>query len=126
MNSSKVCRSSTFSSEARKKAKEWLLAAIGLALIPPNLIEKTWTEAMDEITPDHRSSVKFNDYMVSTYVDITSSRYSIELWNVNNALLKNLPRTNNHVEGNNSRLGSLFPIRPHLFRFIELLRDEHV
>ncbi|CAF1255427.1 unnamed protein product [Rotaria magnacalcarata] len=62
--------------------------------------------------------------MVSTYVDITSSRYPIELWNVNDALLKNLPRTNNHVEGYNGRLGSLFPVRPHLFRFIECLRDD--
>ncbi|CAF1538322.1 unnamed protein product, partial [Adineta steineri] len=75
------------------------MAAIGLALIPPNLVEKTWIEAMDEKTPTHRSSVKFNDYMVSTYVDITSSRYPMELWNVNDALRKNLPRTNNHVEG---------------------------
>ncbi|CAF4443411.1 unnamed protein product [Rotaria socialis] len=64
--------------------------------------------------------------MVSTYVDITASRYPIELWNVNDALLKNLPRTNNHVEGYNGRLGSLFPVRPHLYRLIERLRDEQV
>ena len=32
----------------------------------------------------------------------------------------------NHVEGYNKRLGSLFPNHPHIFRFIELLRDEHL
>ncbi|CAF4355042.1 unnamed protein product [Rotaria magnacalcarata] len=126
VNLSNARRSSRFSNEARKDTKEWFLAAIGLALIPPNLVEKIWTEAMDEKMPSHRSCVKFNDYMVSTYVDITSPRYPIELWNANDALLKNLPRTNNHVEGYNGRLGSLFPVRPHLFRFIECLRDEHV
>ncbi|CAF4332865.1 unnamed protein product [Rotaria socialis] len=126
VNPSNARRSSKFSNEARKNAKDWFMAAIGLALIPPNLVEKTWIEAMDEKTPTHRSSVKFNDYMVSTYVDITSSRYPMELWNVNDALRKNLPRTNYHVEGYNGRLGSLFPVHPHLFRFIERLRDEHV
>ena len=64
--------------------------------------------------------------MVSNYVDSTSSRYSIELWNVHDALVKYLPRTNNHVEGYNSRLGSLFPVHPHIFRFIEWLRDKHL
>ncbi len=37
-----------------------------------------------------------------------------------------MPRINNHVEGYNNRLGSLFPIHPHMFRFIELLRGEHL
>ena len=95
-------------------------------MILPSLIDKTWTAAIDEKTPTHRSSVKFNDYMVSNYIDSTSSRYSIELWNVHDALVKDLPQTNNHVEGYNSRLGSLFPIHLHIFRFIECLRDEHL
>ncbi|CAF1475340.1 unnamed protein product [Rotaria magnacalcarata] len=81
---------------------------------------------MDEYTPNHHSNIKFNDYMVSTYVDCTSCRFSIGLWNVNSALINNMPRTNNHVEGYNSRLGSLFPVHPHIYRFIELLRDEHL
>ncbi|CAF4609264.1 unnamed protein product [Rotaria socialis] len=81
---------------------------------------------MDEHTPNHRSSVKFNDYIVSTYVDRTSCRYPVTLWNVNDALNSNIPRTNNHVEGYNSRLGSLFPVHPHIYKFIELLRDEHL
>ncbi|CAF4715359.1 unnamed protein product, partial [Rotaria socialis] len=29
-------------------------------------------------------------------------------------------------EGYNSRLGSLFPVHPHIYKFIELLRDEHL
>ena len=112
--------------EEKKKGRQWFLCAIGLALIPPHLVEKAWTEAMDEYTPDHVSSIKFNDYIVSTYVDCTSSRYPLHLWNVNHALVNNIPRTNNHVEGYNNRLGSLFPVHPHIYRFIELLRDEHL
>ncbi|UJR34269.1 hypothetical protein I4U23_021673 [Adineta vaga] len=48
-------------------------------LIPSYLVEKTWVEAIDEYTPDHSSSITFNDYIVSTYVDCTSSRYPINL-----------------------------------------------
>ncbi|CAM2724926.1 unnamed protein product [Rotaria socialis] len=112
--------------EEKRKGSQWFLCAIGLALIPVHLVEKTWAEAMDEHTPNHRSSVKFNDYIVSTYVDRTSCRYPVTLWNVNDALNSNIPRTNNHVEGYNSRLGSLFPVHPHIYKFIELLRDEHL
>ena len=81
---------------------------------------------MDECTPTHRSGVIFNDYIVSTYVDRTSCRYPLTLWNVNAAIINNIPRTNNHVEGYNYRIGSLFPAHPHIFRFIELLRDEFI
>ncbi|CAF1549953.1 unnamed protein product [Adineta ricciae] len=112
--------------EDKKKANQWFLSAIGLALIPPNIIENTWTMAMDESTPDHHSSIKFNDYLVSTYVDSSSSRFHFNTWNVNDAIVNNMPRMNNHVEGYNNILGTLFPIHPHTYRFIELLRDEHL
>ena len=79
VNSSNVHRSNSFSNEERKNARDWFSAAVDLALIPPNFIETTWTAATDEKIPTHRSSIKFNDYMVSNYVDSTSSRYSIEL-----------------------------------------------
>jgi hypothetical protein len=126
VKSSRSPKPNTVITEEKKKATEWFLCAIGLALVPPYLVEKIWTEAMDDYTPAHHSAVKFNDYMVSTYVDVTSSRYPLNLWNVNDAIVNKFPRTNNHVEGHNSRLGSLFPIHPHIFRFIELLRDESI
>ena len=99
LNPSNAHRLNKFSNEVRKNTRDWFLVAVGLALIPSGLIEKTWTTAMDEKRPTHRSSVKFNDYMVSTYVDITSSRCMIELCTVNDVLVKNLPRSNNHVRG---------------------------
>ncbi|CAF0912038.1 unnamed protein product [Didymodactylos carnosus] len=40
--------------------------------------------------------------MVQTYVDI--SLYGITIWNVHDAIINDLPRTNNHVEGYNSHL----------------------
>ena len=46
VNSSKVHRANSFSNEERKSARDWFLAAVGLALIPPSLIEKTWAAAM--------------------------------------------------------------------------------
>ena len=126
VNFSNVHWSNSFSNEERKNARDWFLAAVGLTLNPSSLIEKIWTAAMNEKTLTHRSSVKFNDFFISNYVDSTSSRYSIELWNVHDALVKDLPRTNNHVVNYNSRLGSLFPVHPYIFRFIECLRDEHI
>ena len=81
---------------------------------------------MNQYTPDHVSSTKFNDYIVSTYVDCTSSHYPLHLWNVNNALVNNIPRTNDRVEDYDNRLGWLFPVHPHIYRFVELLRDEHL
>ncbi|CAF3119123.1 unnamed protein product [Rotaria sp. Silwood2] len=101
--------SNNASAEEKMKSTKWFLCAIGLALIPPHLVEKTWAEVMDEYTPSHRSAIKFNDYMVSTYVDLSSCRFPVNLWNVNDAVINNIPRTNNHVEG-----------------FIELLKDEHL
>ncbi|CAF4441625.1 unnamed protein product, partial [Didymodactylos carnosus] len=59
-----------------------------------------------------------------TYIDI--SLYGINIWNVHVAIVNDLPRTNNHVEGYNSRLESNFPKHPHIYHFIELLRDEHL
>jgi hypothetical protein len=126
VKSPNLTRANKAPAEEKKKAHEWFLCAIGLALIPPSLVPNTWIAAMDESTPNHRASVKFNDYIVSHYVDASSCRYPINLWNVNDALVNNMPRTNNHVEGYNSRLASLFPIHPHIYRFIELLKDEHM
>jgi hypothetical protein len=34
------------SPEEKKRADHWFLAAIGLALIPPELVERTWTKIM--------------------------------------------------------------------------------
>ena len=80
---------------------------------------------MDEYTPEHLSAIKFNDYLVSTYVDSSSARYHSEIWNAHELLFNKLPRTNNHVEGLNQRLKYQFPVHPHIFNFIELLREEH-
>ena len=113
------------SSDEKKHADHWFLAAIGLTLVPPELVERTWAEVMDEYTPEYVSAIKFNDYLVSTYVDSSSARYHSEIWNVHELLVNKLPRTNNHVEGLNQRLKCQSPAHPHIFNFIELLREEH-
>jgi hypothetical protein len=122
----KVEGDNSISDDERQKAANCFYAAIGLALIPPLLVADTWVQAMDEFTPEHRLATKFNDYLVNTYIDSSSCHFSIKIWNVHDAIVQNLPRTNNSVEGYNSRVGKVFPTHPHIYRFIELLRFEHV
>ncbi|CAF0790474.1 unnamed protein product [Didymodactylos carnosus] len=83
-----------------------------------------WTDIIDLYTPDDVNATEFNDYLVQTYVDI--SLYGINIWNVHDAIINDLSRTNNHVKGYDSRLESHFPKHPHIYHFIELLRDEHL
>jgi hypothetical protein len=102
------------------------LGAIGLALIPPTLVESTWVSLMDEYTPDgYDTATQFNDFMVSTYVENGSARFGIDLWSVYDAIVNRRPRTNNHVEGYNRRMKAEFPLHPHIYQFIDILRNEH-
>ena len=75
---------------------------------------------MDLYIPQHRNKSKFNDYMTETYVGGSVSR---ELWNVHEAIIKKIPRTNNHVEGLNRRLNTQFSTHP---QFVEHLHEEHI
>ncbi|CAF1361103.1 unnamed protein product, partial [Didymodactylos carnosus] len=93
-------------------------------LIPADIVESTWTDIMNLYTPDDVNAAEFNDYLVQTYVDI--SLYGIHIWNMHDAIINDLPRTNNDVEGYNSCLESNFPKHPHIYHFIESLRDEHL
>ncbi|CAF3408245.1 unnamed protein product [Rotaria socialis] len=112
--------------DEHKKADHWLLDAIGLALIPPSLVETTWVSLMDEYTPnDHQTASEFNDYMVSTYIENGSARFGSDMWNVYEAIVNRRPRTNNHVEGYNRRMKAEFPTHPHIYQFIDTLRKEH-
>jgi hypothetical protein len=111
--------------EQRKNARDWFNGALGLALIPPTLIQDTWVDIMDHYTPDHVGGIAFNDYIVSTYVDYTSARFLQDGWNFFDEIIQNFPRTNNHVEGLNRRMNSIFPLHPHIFNFIQHLRQEH-
>jgi hypothetical protein len=112
--------------ERRKSAQYWFNGGIGLALVPPALVESIWIDIMDTYTPDVQGATQFNDYIVDTYVDRSSSLFSTDLWNVHTLIEKRLPRTNNHVEGYNRRMKTVFPVHPHIFEFIRLLQEEHV
>ncbi len=76
------------------------MGAIGLALIPPTLVESIWVSLMDEYTPD--------GYDTATQFFVNRR-----------------PRTNNHVEGYNRRMKAEFPLHPHIYQFIDILRNEH-
>ncbi|CAF1603359.1 unnamed protein product [Rotaria magnacalcarata] len=121
----KVNDDSSVSDDERQNAANWFYAAVGLALIPPAIVSDTWVQAMDDFTPDHRAAINSNDYIVSAYIDQSCSLFQVNIWNVQDAIVQNLPRINNSVEGYNSRVGKIFPTHPHIYRFIELLRTEH-
>ncbi|CAF4710724.1 unnamed protein product, partial [Rotaria sp. Silwood2] len=111
--------------EQREHSGYWFNGAIGLALIPPQLIQNTWVDLMDNFTPDTAGGTAFNDYIVSTYIDYSSARFICDLWNVHSEIVERFPRTNNHVEAFNKRMNSIFPTHPHIFNFIQCLRQEH-
>ncbi|CAF1414934.1 unnamed protein product [Rotaria sordida] len=94
---SRNASSNDFSDDDKKRADHWFLAAVGLALIPPSLVESVWTEAMDAYTPESRNAEEFNDYMVENYVCQESARFTVDIWNVYNNIRNKLPRTNNAV-----------------------------
>ncbi len=52
---------------------------------------------MDSYTPDHIGGITFNDYIVSTYLDLSSVRFTYDIWNVHREIIEHCPRTNNHV-----------------------------
>ena len=59
-----------FNSDEHKRTDYWLFRAIGLALIPPLLIEATWVHLMDEYTPNeptvwlHISTISWFQHML--------------------------------------------------------------
>ncbi|CAF1344574.1 unnamed protein product [Rotaria sordida] len=122
---SRNASSNDFSDDDKKRADHWFLAAVGLALIPPSLVESVWTEAMDAYTPESRNAEEFNDYIVENYVCQESARFTVDIWNVYNNIRNKLPRTNNAVEGYNYRMSTIFSQHPHIYDFIRRLKDEH-
>jgi len=107
--------------EQHTNATNWFNGAVGLALIPPHLVQNTCVDLMDNYTVDEPGGDKFNDYLVTTYVDYSSARFKYDLWNVYHEIIARYPRTNNHVEGFNRRMNSVFPTHPHIFTFIKCL-----
>ena len=80
---------------------------------------------MDHRTPDHAGETTSNDNKVSNYFDYSSARFLQDSWNFYNEIMQRLLTANNHVEGLNRRMNSIFPIHPHIFNFITCLRHEH-
>ncbi len=46
-------------------------------------------------------------------------------YNVHQYTFKKTRQTNNHVEGLNAQMNSIFPIHPHIYNFIQCLHHEH-
>jgi hypothetical protein len=107
-------KKNNFSNEEKEKASKWFSAAVGLALIPPALVESVWTDVMGNYTPESPAAQEFNDYMVDNYVCQQSARFCIELWNVHDNIRNKLPRTNNAVEAYNFCMSTVFPPHPHI------------
>ena len=81
---------------------------------------------MDAYTVDNNDSTAFNGYPIENYVDRELHRFPIDLRNVNALVEGKSSQTNNHVEGYNRRMKTVFPIHPPIQEFIRLLQAEHV
>ncbi|CAF1441808.1 unnamed protein product, partial [Didymodactylos carnosus] len=102
----------------------WSRGAIGLALIPLNIVIETWANIMSEYTSDDSAATTFNDYLTDTCVDDDAIFQSF-IWNIHDLIITGQPRTNNHVEDFHNRLKQHFGVHPYIYEFIEALKEEN-
>ncbi|CAF1563135.1 unnamed protein product, partial [Didymodactylos carnosus] len=111
-------------SKCTESSINWFRGALGLALIPLHIVSETWANIMSEYTPDDPAATTFNDYITDTYVD-DDAIFPSFIWNVHDLIITDQPRTNNHVEGFHNRLKQHFSVHPHIYEFIEALKEEN-
>jgi hypothetical protein len=97
--------------------KLWFSKLVCLALIPVIKLEDGFEYIYDS-RPEYTEIDKFLDYYVETWLD----GFERNIWNH----FENLgPRTNNHVEGYNSRFNGIVNVsHPNIWKFITCLQAE--
>ncbi|XP_066947085.1 uncharacterized protein [Macrobrachium rosenbergii] len=90
-------------------------------------------EAYEELTDDDEIPGEFISYFGVNYMGVVRGHgrrrrrepplFPMELWNVNNRIVNNLPRTNNALEGYHSSL-KLGATHPNIWRLIKSLENE--
>jgi hypothetical protein len=90
---------------------DWFRSILALALVPENKIDELWLwQGIVASQPVGVHVTKFMDYFVNTYFE---GNFSISMWNHYKTVG---PRTNNNVEGYNSKLE----------KFVRFFIDENV
>ena len=79
----------------------------GLAFLPVELVGDAWANICMDFEEENKyywdPITKLNDYFTETYIDYSTARYPIDVWN--NFELSD-DRTNNPAESTNSRINS--------------------
>ena len=87
-----------------------------LALVPEDEVDAAYWLLVDE-SPNYGEKIKdFTNYVLETW--IMNSTYPVCVWNQYN---NKGPRTNNHVEGFNSKINNFFFLLKVLFFIYNLL-----
>ncbi|XP_046546596.1 uncharacterized protein LOC124256665 [Haliotis rubra] len=97
----------------------WVRRASSLALLPEGDVQDAWVDAMDT-TPEVDNAQRFNDYIVTTWVD-DDARFPIPQWNHH----RNVgPRTKNNLEVFHYRMNKTLPHHhPNIYRCVELIKQ---
>ena len=70
------------------------------------------------------------DYFENNYIGVMHRRgrlpprFPLELWNVNNRVEKEIPKTNNHVEAYHRHLAAILSFHPNIWTFLKVLKKE--
>ena len=100
--------------------KEWFKKVFALALVPLDDVDTLWAHII--ITqPELPNTTKFLDYVVHTYFE---GDFAIKSWN---HFETDGPRTNNNMEGYNSKLKKhVGTAHPNIHKAIEIFQQEEV
>ena len=95
--------------------------AAALPLVPPHQVDDVWMMAMNEV--DDEAAEHFKDYVTTTWIDIMTAHFSMELWTQYDNIDR--IRTNNHLEGWHCSINRLLRRpQPNVFALIEILKAE--
>lgn len=100
-----------------------------LAFVPIDEIINVFEELQEAMSPE---GIPVLDYFEDSYIGRKRRRnravplFPHEIWNVNERVVGNLPRTNNTVEGWNRKMQAAVSCHhPNIWRFINVLRKEY-
>ena len=100
--------------------KKWIKRIFSLAMVPIEAIDSLWEDILID-KPELPRVDEFLDYFTNTYFE---GQFPVELWNHFKTVG---PRTNNHLEGYNSKLKKCVSVaHPNIYTAIQLLQSQEV
>ena len=106
-----------------KALKEWIRMRFTMALVPIQRVDELYLYLIDnseDLLDEFPQLQLYLDYLTTIYVD-DDALFSVHVWN---QYRPEGPRTNNHVEGYNSKLNKFIAKHPNIWEFIEKIQSE--